>query len=80
MITAWDESRAWFPGMDSYVKDMLLKTLRRSSSLGPTDIKRIVRKVMSREAAAIPLENDQHIDSIRHWLESIGAQVEIIQA
>ena len=78
IVRSWDTSRAWFPGMDGYVKEMLMKHLQLSSPMSRTEAKAIVKRALARELVQIDLVDGRYADSMRHWLESIGAQVEVI--
>jgi uncharacterized protein with PIN domain len=78
IVRGWDASRAWFPGMDGYVKEMLMKHLQLSSPMSRTEAKAIVKRTLARELVQIDLADGQYADSMRHWLESIGAQVEAL--
>lgn len=77
IIRGWDTSRAWFPGMEGYVKKMLMKYLQISSPMARSEAKSIVRRLLAREALEVELVDGQYANSMSHWLESIGAQVEI---
>jgi hypothetical protein len=78
IVRSWDASRAWFPGMHSYVKEMLTKHLRLSSAMSRAEAKAIVKRTLAREFMEIELADGQYADAMRHWLESIGAKVEIL--
>ena len=64
--------------MDGYVKEMLMKHLQLSSPMSRTEAKAIVKRALARELVQIDLVDGRYADSMRHWLESIGAQVEVI--
>jgi aspartate aminotransferase-like enzyme len=76
-VIAWDQSRAWFPEMKSYVRDMLLKYLQLSTPMSRTQAKKIVKQLISKQLITVVLEDGQYADGMRHWLESIGAQVQV---
>ena len=76
-VKGWDSATAWFPGMDGYVKVMLMKHLQLSSPMARTKAKRLVKRILAREMVSISLEDGRYATAMHHWLESIGAEVEI---
>lgn len=78
VVEGWDRSRAWFPGTESYVKNMLLKHLQLSSPMPRTEAKRMVKQLLARELLSVALVDGQYAHAMRHWLESLGAQVQIV--
>lgn len=77
IVEGWDTSRAWFPGMEGYVKEMLMKYLQISSPMARGEAKSIVKRLLAREPMKVELVDGQYASSMSHWLESIGAQVEV---
>ncbi len=77
IVKGWDTSRAWFPGMDGYVKEMLMKYLQISSPMARSEAKSIVKRLLAKELLEVELVDGQYASSLRHWLESIGAQIEV---
>lgn len=77
IVKGWHTFRAWFPGMEGYVNEMLMKYLQISSPMARSEAKTIVRRLLGMEPMEVELVDGQYANSMSHWLESIGAQVEI---
>ena len=76
-ITRWDESKAWTDNV-AHATKMLVSTLRASGPVSNLEAKRLIKAVIAKQANEIFLLDGAHYSSMRHCLQSIGAEVEAI--
>ena len=76
-ILSWSDERAW-TDWSGHAKAQLAGRLRAALPNMPAlELKRLTRHVLKRECLVIPLPANAYAASIRHLLESIGAEVQI---
>jgi hypothetical protein len=76
-VTAWDRSQAWTDNV-AHTRNILVRMLRGSSSLGHVQAKRLVRAVLAGTETDLPLHDPALAQPMRHALQSIGAEVELV--
>jgi hypothetical protein len=75
-VVGWNKGKAWTDNI-SHTRGMLIGLLRESTALSHLEAKRLVKAILAGEASELPLANPRFYNSMRHALESIGAEVEI---
>jgi len=76
MVTGWDPDNAW-SSQGSWGRGSLAESLTWCTSLGRTEVKRLVRRIASRELLEFEVSGDEPARSIIHALESMGATIKI---
>ena len=76
-VTAWDKSQAWTDDI-AHTRNMLVALLRKSSPLGHVQAKRLVKAVLAGTETDLLLLDPSLAQSIRHALQSIGAEVQLV--
>ena len=76
-VTAWDRSQAWTDNV-AHTRNILIRMLRESSPLGHVQAKRLVRAVLAGTETDLPLDDSALAQPMRHALQSIGAEVELV--
>src|SRR6185312_16908314 len=79
-ILSWSAERAW-TGSTTYYRARLIQRLRSANpNMARLDAKRLARRILDREESEFSIASDRHIQSLRLFLESSGAEVEVICA
>jgi hypothetical protein len=76
-VTAWDQSQAWTDNF-AHTRNILITMLRKSSPLGTIEAKRLVKAVLAGAETDLPLHDPALVQPMRHALQSIGAEVELV--
>ena len=76
-VTTWDRSRAWTDDV-AHTRNILVRMLRESSSLGHIQAKRLVKAVLAGTETDLPLQDATLAQPMRHALQSIGADVQLV--
>jgi len=77
-ITNWDNNKSWAGWSDK--KKRFVHLVQERSNMNNTEIKRLVRSVLNKETFVFTLDRiskPEEAVSIRHFLESSGASVEV---
>jgi len=75
-VVAWNQSKAWTDNI-AHTRGMLVSLLRSSTPMTHTEAKRMVKAVLAKESSELPLADAKFYNSMRHALQSIGAEVEV---
>ena len=76
-VVAWDESQSWTDNV-AHTRNILISMLREASPISHVEAKRLVKAVLAKEATDLLLHNPSFIHPMRHALQSIGAEVELV--
>ena len=76
-VTAWDKSQAWTEDL-ALTRNILVAMLRKSSPIGHVQAKRLVKAVLAGAETDLPLQDAALVQPMRHALQSIGADVELV--
>ncbi len=79
VIKGWNDANAWTDWGGS-VRKQLLNRLRVDKNISDTELKRLVRRILDRECFQFEIGDRVSGEGIRHVLESIGAEVLLIEA
>ena len=76
-IIRWDEQRAWTDDIE-HARRLLISSFRASGCASNLETKRLIKAIIAKQATEIFLPNGTYYSSIRHCLQSIGAEVEVV--
>jgi hypothetical protein len=76
VVVAWDEQKRWV-GPGAWNRSTLVDSLSQCTNLRDVELKRLARRLLSRELIEFPISNSEWASHAAHVLESLGATVEI---
>ena len=78
MVTGWDDSSAWLPGLEGrYTETMFMRLLMMSTPISRMEAKAVVKKIAARQPLQVQLSDDRYADSMCLSLQRIGAEVQL---
>ena len=75
-ITGWRESPVTWSAWTPQARSELVKRLRKSIQVSPNELKKLSRRIVSRETLLLPEVEDRWVDDVTRILEAMGALVE----
>ncbi len=75
-MIAWDENKRW-SGPGAWNRSTLVDSLARCTALHGTELKRLARRLLSKELIEFDIANASEATHAAHILESLGAKIEI---
>lgn len=76
-ITGWREDGTTWSGWTGHARSEFTRRLRSSVNLPPADRRNLEQLVKARELAVIRDVEIAHVESLRHILEALGANVAV---
>jgi hypothetical protein len=77
IVAGWEPSKAWVQP-DSWSRGNLAERIGACTSLGRTEVKRLVRRVAARETLDFEILDIDRAQPAIHALESMGATIKVV--
>jgi hypothetical protein len=78
MVTGWNDSSAWLPGLEGrYTETMFMRLLMMSTPISRMEAKTVVKKIAARQPLQVLLSDDRYADAMCFSLQRIGAEVQL---